>query len=164
MDNTNAVSVTLTALLLVSLSFGPSMAISIFHWCLVRSWPFAGSQRFLDDLFTCFYRQPVGDQLRASGRKWFTTTPPQKEKKSEFTALPFHGFCDVILSCEMWLVLHANEWEGNAAGNWETDVGSELLLTLFSVTYPGPVAVRGDMFYTKSTRSCVERGNSDRSS
>jgi len=48
-SNTNAVSVTLTALLLVSPSFGPSLAISIFHWCLVRSWPFAGSQRFLAD-------------------------------------------------------------------------------------------------------------------
>ena len=50
-----------------------------------------------------------------------------------------------MLSCKMWSVLHANgRWEtGNAA---ETDVGSELPLTSFSVTHPGLAAVEVDVF------------------
>ena len=64
----------ITALLLVSKpsSFGPSIAISIFHCCLVRSWAFAGIGRFLAGLFTFM---PNVNQLRKSelveGRTWF---------------------------------------------------------------------------------------------
>ena len=36
----------------VSLSLGPSVAIKIFHWCLVRSWLFADAGRYLTGLFT----------------------------------------------------------------------------------------------------------------
>ena len=42
----------ITALYLVSWSLVPSMAISIFHCCLVRSWPFTGTRRFPAGLFT----------------------------------------------------------------------------------------------------------------
>ena len=41
------------------LSVGPSMAISIFHCCLVRSQPFTGICRFLAGLFTFLSRHPV---------------------------------------------------------------------------------------------------------
>ena len=43
----------------VSSSVGPSMAISIFHCCLVRSQPVTGICRVLAGLFTFLSRQPV---------------------------------------------------------------------------------------------------------
>ena len=47
------------ALLLVSSSLGPSMAINIFHWCLVRSWTSVDTDRFLARLFTFLSRRPI---------------------------------------------------------------------------------------------------------
>ena len=65
--------IALTALLSVPSSLGPSMAINICHWCLVRSQPFSGTGRFLAGLFTFLSRQPVVNQLRVCGRNWFRT-------------------------------------------------------------------------------------------
>ena len=44
------------------------MAIIIFHWSLVRLWPFADTGRFLADLFTFLSWQPIVNWLRASRR------------------------------------------------------------------------------------------------
>ena len=64
------------------------MATDIFHQCLVRSQPFAGTHRFLAlaGLFTFLSRRPVVNPLRASERNWFRTVILTK-KNSEFSAL-----------------------------------------------------------------------------
>ena len=67
------------------------MATDIFHQCLVRSQPFAGTHRFLAlvGLFTFLSRRPVVNPLRASERNWFRTVilTTKKKSKSEFSAL-----------------------------------------------------------------------------
>ena len=56
-----------TVLFSASSSLGPSMAVSIFHQCLARSWPFAGTGCFVCilQLAACCRR------LGASERNWF---------------------------------------------------------------------------------------------
>ena len=46
------------------------MAINIFHQCLIKPQPFAGSVRFLTVLFTFCSWQPRVNWLRASGRNY----------------------------------------------------------------------------------------------
>ena len=53
----------ITALLQVSSSLGPSMAIKPFDLCPVRSQPFAGTRRFLAGLLTFLSRRPIVYQL-----------------------------------------------------------------------------------------------------
>ena len=63
--------------------------------CLVRSWPFTGTHRFLAGLFTFLSRQPVVVHLRASEKNWFRTSTAKKKKKKKI-------FCVVLvtlLSC-----------------------------------------------------------------
>ena len=62
----------ITVLHSLSWSLGPSMAISIFHWCLVRSHPFACNCP-VAGLFPFLKRQYVISGLRASERNWFRT-------------------------------------------------------------------------------------------
>ena len=87
----------ITALLLVSSSLGTTMAVSIVHWCLVRSWPFAGTCRFLSGLFTFLSRRPIVSQFRANGRNWLgtiiMTAEKRKEEKVKFSPLPFATLC-----------------------------------------------------------------------
>ena len=72
--NTNGTS-------LVSLSLGPSMAVNIFHGCLVSSKLFTGTRRFLAGMFTFLSMQPLVNRLRASGRNWFRTITMTLKKK-----------------------------------------------------------------------------------
>ena len=75
MDNSTAFSI---------LELGPSMATDIFHQCLVRSQPFAGTHRFLAlvGLFTFLSRRLVVNPLRASERNWFRTVILTTKKKA----------------------------------------------------------------------------------
>ena len=82
----------------------PSLQSVRCYWCLVRSWPFTGTGRFLAGLFTFLGWQPVVSQLSASGRNWFRTITTMKYKLV-FCVV----FRNIMLSCEMQLVLHANE-------------------------------------------------------
>ena len=94
-------------------SVGPFIAINNFHWCLVRSQPSAGTGRFLACLFAILNRQPIIKWLRASGmNSWLW------KNESEFSAFMI-VLLDIMLSCKMWSVLHANQWQetSNAAGN-----------------------------------------------
>ena len=50
----------ITVLPSVSLSLGPSVAVNIFDWCLVRSWTFAGPYRFIFYLFLAKLQNVVG--------------------------------------------------------------------------------------------------------
>ena len=62
------------------------MAVNIVHWCLVRSWPFAGTCRFLaglSGLFTFWGRWPIVSQFRASGRNWLGTIIMTAEKRKK---------------------------------------------------------------------------------
>ena len=84
----------------------------------------------------------VYNQLRASGRSWFRTIIMMTEKQVIVFCVVFH---DIILSCEIWSVSHANErWK--LMMQLETNIGSELPLTSFTVTHPGLTAVTVDMF------------------
>ena len=80
-----------------------------FYQCLVRAQPFAGTCRYLAGLFTFCGRPLTVDQLRTSGRNG-----------SEQSSLWKNVLCGIMLSCEMWSVLHANEWQesSNVGGNW----------------------------------------------
>ena len=106
----------ITAPLLVSLTFRPSMAINIFHQCQVRSQPFAAIGRFLAGWFTFLSWRPTVNWLRASGRNWFRIIMTMEKKSWVFCTV----FCNIMLSCEMWSVPHANERHktSNLAGNW----------------------------------------------
>ena len=106
------------ALLWVSSSLGPSMAltVNIFHQCLVRSQTSIGPGRFLAFYFILFFTflswYPVVNQLRTSGRNsWLW------REKRKFSELSFVTLCWELY--KMWSVLHANEWweTSNAAGN-----------------------------------------------
>lgn len=101
--------------------------LNIFHWCMVRSQPFAGTGRFPAGVFTFLSRRPNVNQLRASGRNWFRTTVMNDYVKNQVRV-----FCIVIrcmmMSCEMWSVLHANEWQETMCV--ETDLSSEVPLDL----------------------------------
>ena len=109
------------------------MTINILHWCLVRCWSFAGTHRLLAGLFTFLSRQPVVNRLRANGRNWFRIiTTAGERKKSEFSVL---SYCDIMLSCKMWLS-HMQMNGMKLVMRPETDVGNELPLILFDVTYP----------------------------
>ena len=87
----------------------------------VRSQTFTGTGRFMAGLFTFLTRWLIANQfrVRASGRNRFRTiiTTVKKLIKSQGFCILFH---DIMLSCEMWSVLHANEsWEtSNVARNW----------------------------------------------
>ena len=106
-----------TALLLVSSNLGPSMAINIFHRCLVGSWPFAGACRFLAGLFTFFSRWPIVNQLRASGRTWFRFTI-MIQKNLHCLSWQYAELRNVVHS--IYIYIYANEWQesSNMAGNW----------------------------------------------
>ena len=101
--------------------------LNIFHQCLVSYCPFADTGRFLAGLFTFLSRRPNVNQLRASGRNWFRTTVMNDYVKNQVRV-----FCIVIrcmmMSCEMWSVLHANEWQETMCV--ETDLSSEVPLDL----------------------------------
>ena len=107
----------ITALLSVSSSLGPSMAVSIFHRCLARSWPFAGTGCFVCILQLAAYCRRLG----AGGRNWFIAAVKKKWK------------------------MQMNR--GKVVQQLETGVGSELPLNLFEVTHPGLAALNVDMFW-----------------
>ena len=65
-------------------------------------------------------------------------TPDYEKKVRGFCIV----FCNIILSCETWLVPHAKVLVMLP----ETDVESELSCTLFDVTHPGLAAVKVGMF------------------
>ena len=93
------------------------MAISIFHQCQVRSWPFAGTHRFLAGLFTFLSRQPtVNGAEPVEGTGVELSSKVRKKLVRVFCSV----FLDMMLSYKMWLVLCENEWQetGNVAGNW----------------------------------------------
>ena len=117
------------------------MPINISHQCLVRSQTFIGIRRFLAGLFVFWSRRPVVSGLRASGRNWFRTII-MTTKKTTIFGIVFHN---IMLSCKMWSVTHANEQQ-KLVMQPETDIGSELPLTSFSITHPGLAAVRVAMF------------------
>ena len=95
-----------------------------FHWCLVRSWLFAGTCRLLDGLFNL----PVADWL--NGMNWFKTIITTMKKKRFLHCLSHHY-------AELLNVVGPTKNSQNLVMQLETDVGSELTLTLFNVTHPG---------------------------
>ena len=56
----------------------------------------------------------------------------QEREKSHFSTL---SYCDIMLSCKMWLS-HMQMNGRKLVMRPETDVGNELPLILFDVTYP----------------------------
>ena len=94
----------------VSLSLGP-MAINIYHWCL---WLDLGLSLVLADSWLVCLPSWVGGLL--------STSPELVEGTGSELQVRFlcAVFCDMMLGCEMWFVLHTNElWEtSNAARNW----------------------------------------------
>ena len=121
-------------------SLGPFIAINIFHWCLVRSQPFAGTGRFLACLFAILNRQPIIKWLRASGmNSWLW------KKWVRVFCIVFH---DIMLSCKMWCM----QINGRKLVMLPE---TELSLTLFSVTHPGLVAVRVGMFWQPTSEPIV---------
>ena len=126
-----------TALLSISSNLGPSMAINIFHRCLVGSWPFAGACRFLAGLFTFFSRWPIVNQLRASGRTWFRFIIMIPNKTKKFSALPFMTIYRAA-KCGPFHIYLYMQMNGRKVVIWlETDVGRELPLTWSDVIHPG---------------------------
>ena len=113
----------ITALLsvsLIGLNMGPSMAISISHQRLVRSWTFAGAHSFLAGLFILPSRQSIVNRFRTSGRNWFRTIIRTMKKKQ------VRVFCivfwDVTLSCAQNVVSPACKWMVGKQVMWlETD-------------------------------------------
>lgn len=93
------------------------MVMNFFHWCLVRYRTVTDTRKFRADLFIFLSRRPVVSQLRSSGRNWFRNIITTKQQKM---SVFYFGFCDIMLNCGTWLVLHASErWEtSNASGNW----------------------------------------------
>ena len=81
--------------------------LNIFHWCMVRSQPFAGTGRFPAGVFTFLSRWPNVYWLRARGRNCLRTfiTTFKKASQEFFCAV----FCNMMLSCKTWSVPHANE-------------------------------------------------------
>ena len=130
-DNINTLT---TALPSVSLSLGLSlsrspMAISILHWCLVRSRHFAGMGRFLTGLFTFLNRWPVINRL--------------SYKKELITDLfcffnpKFLCFldCNIMLSSKMWLFLHA-------VSNQILQSQVEAMMTLGHISHQQPLKIK----------------------
>ena len=68
-------------------------------------------------------------------------------------------FHDIMLSCKMWLVPHANDC-GKVVMQPETDVSNELPLTLFDVIHPGLSVLSTDFTLQLTNirdRDCTER-------
>ena len=63
-------------------------------------------------------------------------------RKKLIFSIVFHN---IMLSCKIWSVTHANEQQ-KLVMQPETDIGSKLPLTLFSITHPGLAAFRVAMF------------------
>ena len=61
---------------------------TFFHsWCLVRSWPFAGTGIFLAGLFTFLSRLPTVNWLRASARNWLISIIRTTKKSKQISFL-----------------------------------------------------------------------------
>ena len=74
------------------------MAVSIFHQCLIRSLPFAGTHRFLAGLFTFLSRQPTvngAEPVEGTGVEVLELS--SKYKKIVFCIV----FLDMMLSYDM---------------------------------------------------------------
>ena len=71
--------------------------MNIFHQCLVRSGPFAGTGRLLAGLFPFLCRWPIVNQLRASGKELVQNYHHdyQKENKSDFSALFLQHYAEL---------------------------------------------------------------------
>ena len=123
----------ITALLLVSLSMGLSIAINIFHPCLVRLWLFAGTCRFLAGLFT-FLSRPLlstsSELVKGTGSKLSSWLRKQNAENLDLSfATPYWA-----VKCG-WSCIQMN---GGKLVIWlKTDEGSELPLISFNVTHPG---------------------------
>ena len=96
---------------------------TIFHWCLVRSWPLAGTAcKFLVCLFTFLSMQHKVNQLRVrtSGRtgselpSWLLGEEVEVGGVRVFCGV----FCDMMPNCEMLSFLNATEQQetSNAVG------------------------------------------------
>ena len=112
-----------TALLLLS-NLGSSMATNISQQSLVWSQTFTGTCRFLTGClpFLSSTSSLFVNQLWANGKNWFGTITMQNNKNKFEVRVFCIVFCDILLSCKMWLVSHANEWQEtsnstNTAGN-----------------------------------------------
>ena len=82
------------------------MAINIFHQCLIRPQPFAGSVRFLTVLFTFCSWQPRVNWLRASGRNYFCIYSKCMgfEKLFERGLFCVKSMCFLLGICNPWCV------------------------------------------------------------
>ena len=98
--------------------------------------------RFLASLFTFLSRWPIVNQLRASGRNYYYNYNKRERKKSHFSALSFI----TLYSAEKCSQSHMQMDIWKLVMWLETDVGSELPMTLFNVTHPGLAPVKINMF------------------
>ena len=122
----------ITALLSVSLSLGPSMAVNISHWCLFRFWlAFA-------DSWLVWLPSWVGGLLSTSselveGRGLELSSQLQnKIKNSQFSALSFATLCCTVKCGQPCMQMNSRKLVMRP----ETDTGSELPLTSFNWCHP----------------------------
>ena len=104
-----------TALLWVSSSLGLSMAISIFHWSMDSSWPFAGTGRFLADSFTWVggLLLTCSELVEGTGSELSSWLQKKKVRLKKKVMI-------LRWALKMWSVMYVNEWQetSNMAGNW----------------------------------------------
>ena len=121
------------------------MAVSIFHQCLIRSQPFAGTHRFLAGLFTFLSRQPTvngAEPVEGTGAEILELSSKYNYFFLEFSALSFLTWCWATKCDQAWVEMNGRKLVIYP----ETDIDSKLPLTLFNVTHPGLAAARVDMF------------------
>ena len=102
-------------LYLASSSSGPSMKISIFQWCLVRSQPFIGINRFLAIFMYLLEKMAY---CQPSGRNLFRPIAMTTKTGSWFSVLPFAILiCCVEGYCQFCMQVNIRE-TSNAFRNW----------------------------------------------
>ena len=86
----------LTALLLVSSSLGLSMALNIFHWCLVGPWISAGvvADCFYIGLFDCSQADSLHSHVILQKRRSFYSMFLNIHRSGAFTALTWSVPCE----------------------------------------------------------------------